>query len=75
MASRLVRAASCTVAVLPVSRSCVFFVRFCFELAFGVNMKVVDNWVNFPQTLIWLENDFLHFELGWKHFKWVLEKL
>ena len=27
----------------PVSRSCIFFTRFCFELAFGVNMKVVDN--------------------------------
>jgi len=26
-----------------VLRSCVFFTYFCFELAFGVNMKVLDN--------------------------------
>ncbi|AES58979.1 hypothetical protein MTR_1g012050 [Medicago truncatula] len=32
----------------PVSCSCVFFTRFCFELTFGVNMKVVDNFVSFP---------------------------
>ena len=40
----------------PVSRSCVFFTRFCFELAFGVNIKVVDNWVSFLMALEWLEN-------------------
>ena len=40
----------------PVSRSCVFFAHFCFELAFGVNMKVLDNWVSFPMALVWLEN-------------------
>jgi len=55
---RLTHAASCTLAVLPVSRSCVFFVRFCFDLTFGVNLKVVENWVNFPHALVWLENDF-----------------
>jgi len=42
----------------PVSRSCVFFTHFCFELAFGVNKKVVDNWVSFLMALVWLENDF-----------------
>jgi len=37
---------------LPFSCSCVFFTRFCFELAFGVNMKVIDNFVNFPMPLV-----------------------
>jgi len=35
-----------------------FFALFCFELAFGVNMKVLDNFVSFPMGLVWLENDF-----------------
>jgi len=39
----LLAAASCTVTVPLVSRSCVVFARFCFELAFSVKMKVVDN--------------------------------
>ncbi|KEH16717.1 hypothetical protein MTR_0107s0090 [Medicago truncatula] len=36
----------------PVSRSCVFFTYFCFELAFGVNMKVLDNYVSFLMALV-----------------------
>jgi len=40
-----------------VSHSCVLFTRFCFELASGVNMEVVDNWFSFPVALVWLEND------------------
>jgi hypothetical protein len=52
MASDLLAGASCTAAASPVSRSCVFFTRFCFELAFGVNMKVVDNLVSFPEALV-----------------------
>jgi hypothetical protein len=54
LASRvdLLAGASCTVAASPVLRSCVFFARFCFELAFGVNMKVVDNFVSFPVALV-----------------------
>jgi len=43
MASDFTREASCTVTASPVSRSCVFFTCFCFELAFGVNMNVLDN--------------------------------
>ncbi|KEH15978.1 hypothetical protein MTR_0401s0030 [Medicago truncatula] len=42
---------SCTVTASHVSCSCVFFTRFRFELAFGVNMKVVDNCVSFPVAL------------------------
>ena len=41
-----------------VSRFLCFFTHFCFELAFGVNMKVLDNFISFPMTLVWLENDF-----------------
>ena len=54
LASRvdLLATASCTVVASPVSRSCVFFPRFYFELAFGVNMKVVDNFVSFPMALV-----------------------
>ena len=33
-----------------------FFTHFCFELAFGVNMKVLDNFVSFPMDLVWIEN-------------------
>ena len=42
----------------PVSRSCVFFTYFCFELAFGVNMKVLDNFVSFLMALVSGPNDF-----------------
>ena len=34
------------------------FTHFCFELAFGVNIKVLDNFVNFPMSLVWLEKVF-----------------
>jgi len=27
------------------------------ELVFGVNMKVLDNFVSFPMALVWLENE------------------
>jgi len=46
----------CTITASPVSCSCVFFTRFCFELAFGANIKVVDNWVIFLMALEWLKN-------------------
>ncbi|KEH26718.1 hypothetical protein MTR_6g471980 [Medicago truncatula] len=36
----------------PVSRFCIFFTYFCFELAFGVNMKVLDNYVSFLMALV-----------------------
>jgi len=32
---------------IPCLHSCIFFTHFCFELAFGVNMKVLDNCVSF----------------------------
>jgi len=34
-----------------------FFTHFYFELAFGVNMKVLDNFVSFPMALV--SRDFL----------------
>jgi len=43
MASEFTREASCTMTTSPVSHSCVFFACFCFELAFCVNMKDLDN--------------------------------
>jgi len=43
--------ASNMVTTYPFSCSCVFFTRFCFELAFGVNMKVLDNFISFPMAL------------------------
>ena len=43
---------SCTVTASPVSCSCVFFTHFCFEMGFGVNMKVVDKDVRFPMALV-----------------------
>ena len=52
MASDLVARASCSLTIFPVSCSCIFFTRLCFELTFGVNMKVLDNCVRFPVTLI-----------------------
>ena len=54
----LLAGASCSPTACLVSRSCVFFTHFCFELTFGVNMKVLDNCVSFPVVLVWLENDF-----------------
>ncbi|KEH29687.1 hypothetical protein MTR_4g048370 [Medicago truncatula] len=36
----------------PVSRSCIFFAYFCFELDFDVNIKVVDNFVSFLMALV-----------------------
>ena len=45
-------AASCTVTAFLVSHSCVFFTHFCFELTFGVNMKVLDNCVSLPMDLV-----------------------
>ncbi|KEH21171.1 hypothetical protein MTR_8g099145 [Medicago truncatula] len=41
----------CTVTAYPVSCYCVFFTPFRFELGFGVNMKVLDNYVSFPMAL------------------------
>jgi hypothetical protein len=35
-----------------VSCSCTFSHVFCFELGFGVNMKVVDNCVSFLMALV-----------------------
>ena len=48
----------CVLAGLRFSRFLYFFTHFCFELAFDVNMKVVDNWVSFLMALVGLENDF-----------------
>jgi hypothetical protein len=42
----------CTVTASPVSCSCAFSHGFCFELGFGVNMKVVDNCVSFLMALV-----------------------
>ncbi|KEH26359.1 hypothetical protein MTR_6g053020 [Medicago truncatula] len=42
----LLAGASSSLTAPPVSCSCIFFTRFCFELAFRVNMKVVDNFVS-----------------------------
>jgi len=44
--------ASYLVTAFPVSRSCVFFTHLCFELAFGVNMKVLDKQVMFPMAMV-----------------------
>ena len=44
--------AKCPLTALLVSRSYVFFTYFCFELAFSVNMKVLDNFVSFPMHLV-----------------------
>jgi len=45
-----------TISVNHFPRSPLFFTLFWFKLAFGVNMKVLDNWISFPMTLVWLEN-------------------
>jgi hypothetical protein len=58
MASDSLARASCTVTAFPVSHSCILFTCFCFELTFGVNMKVLDNFVRFPVALVFLEKDF-----------------
>ena len=44
--------------VRPIWKTFAFFALFYFELAFGVNMKVLDNFVRFPMALVWRENDF-----------------
>jgi len=49
-------ARSCMLSGLWFLRFLSFFTLFYFELAFGVNMKVLDNFVRFPLALIWLEN-------------------
>ena len=36
------------------------FTSFCFELALGVNTKVVDNFVSFPVALVGPQNDVLN---------------
>ena len=36
----------------PSSRSCIFFTHFCFELDFGINMKVLAKCVSFPMILV-----------------------
>jgi len=35
---------------------CVLFTRFCFELAFGINMKVSENFISFSKALSRFEN-------------------
>jgi hypothetical protein len=52
VASKVTRSCELHRTELPVSHSCVFFARFCFELVFGVNMKVVENFVSFPMALV-----------------------
>ncbi|AES73868.1 hypothetical protein MTR_3g109670 [Medicago truncatula] len=49
---RLIRLSEVPLTAFLILRSCVFFIRFCLELAFGVNMKVVDNFVSFPMDLV-----------------------
>jgi len=44
--------ASYLVTAFPVSHSRVFFAHLCFDLAFGVNMKVLHNCVSFPVALV-----------------------
>jgi len=41
-----------------------FFTPFLFGLGFGVNMKVLDNFVSFPMDLVWLKNDFYILRYG-----------
>jgi len=48
----LLAGASCSLTAYPISHSRVIFAHFCFELAFGVNMKVLDNCVRFPMDLV-----------------------
>jgi len=72
----LLAGASCSLTTCPVSCSYAFFTHFCFELAFSVNMKVLDNCVIFPVALILLENDFYILSYdentpsrSWRNFK------
>ena len=44
--------AKCSLTEFLVLRSYVFFTHFCFELAFGVNTNVLDNFVRFPMDLV-----------------------
>jgi len=44
--------ASYSVTTFLVSRSCIFFTYFCFELVFGVDMKVLDKIFRFPMALV-----------------------
>jgi len=43
---------------IPIFTFLAFFTLFCFELAFGVNIKVLDKDFSFLMVLISLENDF-----------------
>ncbi|RHN66125.1 hypothetical protein MtrunA17_Chr3g0087381 [Medicago truncatula] len=52
MASKHSARRKCPVPASPVSCSCIFFTYFCFELDFGVNMKVVDNFISFLMALV-----------------------
>jgi len=52
----LFRSELCVLTELRFSRCSCFFTHFCFELVFGVNTKVVDNWVIFTMALVLLEN-------------------
>jgi len=47
-----------------VSCFCVVFICFCFELGFGVNMKVIDNCVSLLMTLVWHQNDLYNLSYG-----------
>jgi len=44
--------------VNQILRISLFYTLFRFELAFGVNMKVLDNFISFPMALVLCENDF-----------------
>ena len=45
------------VAAFSASCFCIVFICFCFELGFGVNMKVVDTGVSLLMPLVWHQND------------------
>jgi len=47
-----------TILVNQILHISLFYTLFRFELAFGVNMKVLDNFVSFPMALVFRENDF-----------------
>jgi len=44
--------ASYSVTTFLVSCSCICFTHFCFELAFGVNIKVLENCVIFQMAFV-----------------------
>ena len=52
LASRFTRHGELHSGSIPCFAFLCLFPRFCFELAFGVNMKVVDNFVSFPMALV-----------------------